>query len=101
MLNINNNIGKVNFKQNDKPKWLQNVSYSATQFLADGKKLEERRVNGDFFSRNMGSFTATYGGMGTILAGELILLGIVKNKKKNGLSPELKKALNKKIFLLH
>ena len=99
MLKINSNdCLKTSFKKNDKPKWCQNVSYSAMEFLSDAKKLEEKRVNGDFFSKNMGSFTATYGGAGAIIAGELVLIGIVKNKKKN-LTPQLKQAFNKKIRL--
>ena len=97
MLNINNNIGKINFKQNDKPKLFQNVSYSATEFLSDAKRLEDTRINGDIFSKNIGSITGIYGGCGLILGGELVLLKMLNKAKKEGLTPELRKALNKKI----
>ena len=81
MLNINNNIGKINFKQNDKPKLFQNVSYSATEFLSDAKRLEDTRINGDIFSKNIGSITGIYGGCGLILGGELVLLKMLKLKE--------------------
>lgn len=99
MLNVDKKIANINFKQNDKPKWAQNVSYSANQFLLDGRKLEERRVNGDFFSKNMGSITGTYGGCGLILGGELVLLNILKNANKKGMCPDLKQVLRKKILI--
>ena len=99
MLNINNNIRKINFKQNDKPKLFQNNSYSATEFLSDSKQLEEKRINGDFFSKNMGSITATYGSVATMLIGELILLKYVKNNNKKNLTPELKQAFRKKSMI--
>lgn len=100
MLNINNNIGKINFKKNETPKYLANVQYSADQFLADSIKLEEKRVNGDFISKNLGSLTALYGGCSALLLTELICLGVVKNKKKNGITAEARRILNKKIAIV-
>ena len=97
MLNVDNRIANINFKQNDMPKWAQNVSYSANQFLLDSRKLEEKRIQGNFFSKNLGSITGVYSGCGLILGGELVLLKILNKAKKEGLTPELRKALNKKI----
>ena len=97
MLNINNNIGKINFKQQKTPKVLSNVSYSADQFLEDAGKIEEKRIQGNFFSKNLGSITGVYSGCGLMILGEGILLGILKNKKKKGLTPEMKLALNKQV----
>ncbi len=100
MLGLNNNIANPNFKQKSGGKLFNPPPYSANQFITDLNKEEEKRLNGGFLSKTIGSPTAYFGGLGIILLGELACFAKVLSKKKSDFpTPELKKAFKNKIFL--
>lgn len=79
MVNLNNNITNINYKQNNRIQTNNPRIYSADQFIDDSKRVEDKRIQGNFFAKNFGSPTATYTGLGFILLGNLGLL--IKNCK--------------------
>ena len=103
MLNFNANIYNPNFKQQKGLKIFEPEPYSAKQFIIDVKKQEDKRLNGGFFARKMGSPTAYWATLGTLLLGELACFAKIHSVKKNDF-PTLelqRKFKNKILFMLN
>ena len=98
MLGLNNNITNPNFKHKSGGKLFNPPPYSVNQFITDLNKEEEKRLNGGFLSKTIGSPTAYFGGLGIILLGELACFAKILSKKKSDFpTPELKKAFKNKV----
>lgn len=100
-MNIDNSILNLNFKEKKQaPVKGSKRIYCADQFIVDLHRQEEKRIEGDFFAKKIGSPTAFYGGSAIFLSGELALLLMSKLRAKKGFATEeLKKIYNKKIKL--
>ena len=99
MLGLNCNVTNPNFKQ--KGAFFKPPAYSAGQFITDLNKVEEKRLEGNFFSKTIGSPTAYWGSLGIILLGEFTCLAKIFSTKKTDLkNPKLKQSLKNKILLI-
>ena len=101
MQSYNSNISVPNFMRNGKGRSSHPRKNSVEQFVTDSYNAENKRINGNFISRNFGSLTAQYGSYSIITIGELVLLATVYAKKKSKFpTPELKNAFRNKMLLM-
>ena len=99
MIDYSNNITNPNFRQKSGGKLFNPPAYSANKFINDLNKEEEKRLNGGFGSKILGSPSAMYGSLGIILVGELACLKKIRSQKSNFPTRELKKTFRNKILL--